>query len=344
MNAIGNRYDFVYLFDVSDGNPNGDPDAANQPRVDPETGHGLVSDVCIKRKIRNFVALAREDEPGYDIYVKQRSVLSNQQKRAYQALSLEPGDRPNDNARAWMCQNFYDVRAFGAVMTMGRADPDGSRRRKTSKQEDEGADAAAESPAKKKTKQWNCGQVRGPVQITFARSVVPIVCLEHTIVRCALTNADDTGHEPSEDDSKAATVQLGRKTTIPYALYRLHGFVSPSQAADTGFSEADLRLLWQALCQMFDHDHSAARGQMAARGLYVFKHGSKLGNAPAHILQARVIVKPKEGVKTFRAFADFTVRIESEDLPAGVELIEYNWSQFAEPARLQCLAKSAHRA
>jgi CRISPR-associated protein Csd2 len=343
--TLTNRYDFVYLFEVRDGNPNGDPDAGNQPRIDPETGHGLITDVCLKRKVRNFVAIARSGEAGYDIYVKERGILANEQRRAYQTLNLEPGDRPNEKARAWMCRTYFDIRAFGAVMTTGKTDESEAKKpgrgkaprtdvateELTAVSSTDAARETAKTAGKTKAKQWNCGQVRGPVQFTFARSIVPILSLEHAITRCALTNAGDTGRESTGDDEKAATLQMGRKMTIPYALYRAHGFISPHQAADTGFTEADLAVLWRALCQMFDHDRSATRGQMAARGLYVFKHGSKLGNAPAHVLQSRVTVRLKGGVKAPRSFSEgYTVAVDSYSLPAGVELIEYDCSSFAD--------------
>jgi CRISPR-associated protein Csd2 len=324
-NIITNRYDFVYLFEVRDGNPNGDPDAGNQPRIDPETGHGLVTDVCLKRKIRNFVSIAMrgtnsEPQAGYDIYVKERGILANEQRRAYQAHNGEfkAGESPNDKARAWMCQTFYDIRAFGAVMTTGKIEGEDKKKYKD----------IIEGKAKKP--QWNCGQVRGPVQLTFARSITPILSLEHAITRCALTNASDTGRESTGEDEKAATLQMGRKMTVPYALYRAHGFVSANLAEDTRFSEADLALLWRALCQMYEHDRSATRGQMAARGLYVFKHSSKLGNAPAHVLQARVSVKLKDGVIVARSFDDFLVTVDRAGLPSTVELLEYDCSQFAD--------------
>jgi CRISPR-associated protein Csd2 len=338
--VLTHRYDFVYLFEVRDGNPNGDPDAGNQPRIDPETGHGLVTDVCLKRKVRSFVALARGDAPGYDIYVKDRGILANEQRKAYQALKLEPGDRPNEKAREWMCKTYFDVRAFGAVMTTGKTDDSDGKRPVRSKRgespaegaapEAESAGEASRTASKPKARQWNCGQVRGPIQLTFARSVAPILSLEHAITRCALTNAGDTGRESSGEDEKAATLQMGRKMTVPYAIYRAHGFITPHFAADTGFSEADLSLFWRSLCQMFDQDRSATRGQMAARGVYVFKHASKLGNAPAHVLQGRVRAALRQGVKAARSFDDYVVTVDRTGLPAGVDLIEYDCNQFAD--------------
>lgn len=337
--VLSNRYDFVYLFEVRDGNPNGDPDAGNQPRIDPETGDGLVTDVCLKRKVRNFVAMAQGDAAGHDIYVKDRGILAHEQRKAYQTLNLEPGDRPNEQARKWMCQTYYDVRAFGAVMTTGKTEePDAKKPARAKKGEapaegaaQEGAPEAAKPAGRTKARQWNCGQVRGPIQLPFARSVTPILSLEHAITRCALTNAGDTGRESADgDDGKAATLQMGRKMTVPYALYRAHGFVTPHFAADTGFTEADLAVFWRALCQMFDQDRSATRGQMVARGLYVFKHASKLGNAPAHVLQARIRTAKREGVKAARSFDDYSVTVQRAGLPAGVELIEYDCNQFAD--------------
>jgi CRISPR-associated protein Csd2 len=294
---ISRRYDFVLLFDVINGNPNGDPDAGNAPRVDPETGHGLVSDVCLKRKIRNFISLVKADpatgepEAGYDIYVKERAILNQQHQRAYDALGLDPEARPakgeespEQRARRWMCQTFFDVRMFGAVMSTG----------------------------------VNAGQVRGPAQLVFARSVDVIPTLEQSITRMAVT----TEREAEEQDKKQAGQRrtMGRKEIIPYALYRAHGFVSPYLAAQTGFSEQDLELLWQALQQMFEHDRSAARGQMATQGLYVFEHASMLGNAPAHLLFERIRVERRDPGVAPRRFADYDVHVDDVNMPAGVLL------------------------
>lgn len=287
--TLNNRYDFVYLFDVQDGNPNGDPDAGNLPRVDPETGHGLVTDVCLKRKVRNYVDLTQKASPTFDIYIREKSILNQQNEKAYKALGIDTekvegkrkgGDRVDD-ARRWMCQNFYDVRTFGAVMSTGT----------------------------------NCGQVRGPIQLTFSRSIAPVVALEHTITRMAVT----TEKEAASQDGDNRT--MGRKFTIPYGLYRCHGFVSANLAQQTGFSEEDLALFWESLKSMFEHDRSAARGQMQARGLYVFKHPNALGNAPAHELFERVFVAQKEGVKSARSFTDFSVKVDAQNLPGGVELM-----------------------
>lgn len=290
--TITNRHDFVVLFDVKDGNPNGDPDAGNLPRVDAETGHGLVTDVCIKRKVRNFVGLAKGETPPYEIYVKEKAVLNKTHERAYVATNSEDvlkGDEKKRKgggdaataARNWMCTNFYDVRTFGAVMSTG----------------------------------VNCGQVRGPVQLTFARSVDPIVAMEHSITRMAV--ATEAEAEKQEGDNRT----MGRKHTVPYGLYVAHGFISSFLARQTGFSDDDLELLFQALEQMFEHDRSAARGHMSTRGLYVFRHESELGNAHAHSLFDRVQLTLNDGVPSARSFADYTVTVRDTDLPAGVSLI-----------------------
>lgn len=288
--TIQNRYDFVLLFDVKDGNPNGDPDAGNLPRVDAETGRGLVTDVSLKRKVRNYVGIVKAEQPPFEIYVKEKAILNKQHERAYVAegisLAGEEGKRKGggqenvDKARQWMCGNFYDVRTFGAVMSTG----------------------------------VNCGQVRGPVQLTFARSVDPIVAQEHSITRMAVATEAEAAKQ--EGDNRT----MGRKHTVPYGLYVTHGFVSSHLAAQTGFSEDDLALLWEALSNMFEHDRSAARGEMATRGLYVFKHDSQLGNAHAHSLFARIQTTLKQGVTVPRDFADYSVSINEADIPAGVTL------------------------
>lgn len=288
--AIQNRYDFVLLFDVKDGNPNGDPDAGNLPRVDAETGRGLVTDVCLKRKVRNYVGMVKEEKPPFEIYVKEKAILNKQHERAYEGIGAgdllkgeekkrKGGDKV-DEARAWMCKNFYDVRTFGAVMSTG----------------------------------INCGQVRGPVQLTFARSVDPIVAQEHSITRMAV--ATEAEAEKQGGDNRT----MGRKHTVPYGLYVAHGFVSSHLAAQTNFSDDDLNLLWESLANMFEHDRSAARGEMATRGLYVFKHDSQLGNAHAHSLFARVEPKLKVGVTVPRDFTDYTVKITDHEWPKGVTL------------------------
>ena len=287
-NPIQNRYDFVLLFDVQDGNPNGDPDAGNLPRVDPETGNGLVTDVCLKRKVRNYVGLAKGEEPPFEIYVKEKAVLNRQHLRAYQGEGLEAPSKSKkakaeeiEKARAWMCRNFYDVRTFGAVMST----------------------------------EINCGQVRGPVQLAFARSVNSVVPLEYSITRMAVTTEAEA--EKQGGDNRT----MGRKFTIPYGLYRAHGFISAHLAKQTGFSEDDLSLFWEALSNMFEHDHSAARGQMATRGLYVFKHDNALGQAPAHTLFERVQVKLRDQISVPRGFSDYVVAVDAEKLPQGVELL-----------------------
>ena len=289
MPAIAHRYDFVYLFDVKNGNPNGDPDAGNLPRLDPETGRGLVTDVALKRKVRNYVAMARGEAPGFDIYMQDRAVLNSAHRRAYKALDLtpEPKKLPRDESKArdltrWMCGNFYDIRAFGAVMST----------------------------------EVNCGQVRGPVQMTFAQSEHPIVPLEISITRSSVTN---------EKDAEKNDRTMGRKHIVPYALYRAHGFISGRLANDpkkgTGFSEDDLALFWEALSAMFDHDRSAARGEMAARGLIVFRHDSDLGNAPAHALFERVAVRRANGTgEPPRGFADYRVEVDESGLPVGIAI------------------------
>jgi len=331
---LTNRYEFVFLFDVADGNPNGDPDAGNAPRVDPETGQGLVTDVCLKRKARNFVQLTQSDQegdewipkPGFEIYVKERGILAYEQRRAYKALSKEPDNTPNTvkAARAWMCQNFFDVRAFGAVMSTGKAgDEDAEPKSPKGKAEDE-------KPRRRTGPQklWNCGQVRGPIQLSFARSIDPILNLEHAITRIALTNPGDTKRGAAvatEDGDEATSGQFGRKSTIPYALYRAHGFISPFLARDTGFSQGDLDLFWKALEQMFEHDRSASRGQMTARGLVVFRHESALGNAPAHELLERVQIERRDlngDARPARSIRDYAVTVDEANLPTGVEVLK----------------------
>jgi len=279
--SIQNRYEFVYFFDVTNGNPNGDPDVGNMPRLDPESSKGLVTDVCLKRKIRNFIEVTCENAPGYEIYVKEKSVLNLQNKRAYEAIGIEPNTKdkklPKDEAKAraitaWMCNNFFDIRSFGAVMTT----------------------------------EVNSGQVRGPVQLAFAQSLDPIVPLEVSITRMAVTNEKDLEKERT----------MGRKYIVPYALYRMHGFISASLAAKTGFSDDDLAKLWQALTLMFEHDRSAARGEMAARKLIVFKHDSALGSQPAHKLFDTVRVERVNGESGTPAsgFGDYKISVVSDGL------------------------------
>jgi CRISPR-associated protein Csd2 len=284
MKSITKRYDFVLAFDVFNGNPNGDPDAGNAPRSDPETSKGLVSDVCLKRKIRNYVTLAKRNpetgapEDGYDIYVKERAILNVQHQRAYDALGLKSENAPAesvDRTRKWMCQTFFDIRMFGAVMSTG----------------------------------INCGQVRGPVQMTFACSVDTIAQLDQSITRMAVTTQADA------DSQMGGNRTMGRKTIVPYGLYVGYGFISPQLATDTGFSEDDLELLWKAMSNMFELDRSAARGLMATRRLLVFEHENALGNAPAHALFKLFTPRKKEEVPVPRSFEDYIdLAIDHEDL------------------------------
>ncbi len=281
---INNRYDFVLLFDVKDGNPNGDPDAGNLPRTDPETGHGLVTDVCLKRKVRNYVQLTKGDSNGYDIFIKEKAILNdliNQAHDQEEVKAKEKGEK-TEVARQFMCSKYFDVRTFGAVMSTGK----------------------------------NAGQVRGPVQLTFARSINQVVPLEHSITRMAVTTETEAGKQQGDNRT------MGRKFTIPYGLYRFHGFISAPLAAQTGFEEDDLTLFWEALKNMFEHDHSAARGQMATRKLVVFKHDSELGNSPAHALFDRLQVTLKDPTKPARDFTDYSVSLNKDNLPSGVTVTE----------------------
>lgn len=288
MTAIVNRYEFVLLFDVENGNPNGDPDAGNMPRIDPETGHGLVTDVCLKRKIRNHVALAKNGETGFNIYIQEKAILNDTNEFAYKAHGLKPESKKlpkksEDAAKVtgWMCDNFYDIRTFGAVMTT----------------------------------EVNCGQVRGPVQLAFAKSVEPIIPQEISITRMAVTTKAEA--EKQQGDNRT----MGRKHIVPYGLYVAHGFVSAPLAEKTGFSDDDLNLLWDALANMFEHDRSAARGLMSSRKLIIFKHENKLGNAPAHKLFDLVQVKRAEGSSgPARSIADYAVTVGQA--PSGVQIIE----------------------
>jgi len=292
---LQHRYELVLLFDVINGNPNGDPDADNQPRTDPETGNGLVTDVCIKRKVRNFVALTQRDAEGYEIYVKERGILANQQKRAYTALKIEPDGKKIDAARNWMCEHFFDVRTFGAVMTTGKAE-----------QEEDGE--PGKRGRSKGLKLWNCGQVRGPVQLGFARSIDPIVSLAHTITRVALTNDTDVKaatQVTEEGEEKAGSGQMGRKHGVLYGLYQMHGFISPFLARDTNFTERDLGIFLNALANAFELDHSASRGEMAVRGLWLFEHNTELGNAPAHAVLDTVSFDARPDGFLPRAFTDY---------------------------------------
>lgn len=289
MSAIENRYEFVIFFDVENGNPNGDPDAGNMPRIDPETGYGLVTDVCLKRKIRNYVEAVKEDQPGYRIYVKDNVPLNRSDAEACTYLGVNPGKLKeakkkdanlDEKIRDFMCSNFYDIRTFGAVMTTFV----------------KGA--------------LNCGQVRGPVQIGFARSVDPIVPQEVTITRIAIT---------TEADAEKKGTEMGRKYIVPYGLYRAEGYISANLARKTtGFSQEDLELFWQAILNMFELDHSAARGKMAVRELIVFRHSSEFGNAPAYKLFDLVKAQRKAEVIAPRCYADYQVLVHEENLPDGV--------------------------
>lgn len=314
MTAITNRYDFTLIFDVVNGNPNGDPDAGNMPRLDPETNHGLVSDVSLKRKIRNYVELACGGKEGFHIYVEEGAILNDKHRQAYRAL--RPGDakvdkdaklNPKDDAEAlrlrdFMCENFFDVRTFGAVMSTG----------------------------------VNCGQVKGPVQMTFATSAEPIVPAEISITRMAATNEAEKKQRAEGDDTdeRRDNRTMGRKHIVPYGLYVAHGFISAKFAERTGFGQADLDLLFESLVSMFEHDRSAARGEMASRKLIVFRHENPLGNAPAHRLFERVRVGRRvdgefreidarlDNLPPARRFSDYAVEIDRENLPAGVEVLE----------------------
>lgn len=283
---LSKRYEFVILFDVENGNPNGDPDSGNMPRIDPETGHGIVTDVCIKRKIRNYIEVVEGERQGFDIYVKNGAVLNEQHRKAYEAFELKPENKklPKDEKLAkeltgYMCKNFYDIRSFGAVMS----------------------------------NEVNCGQVRGPIQLNFGRSIDPIFSQDLTITRCAVTNMKDL--------EKGQT--MGRKQIVPYALYRMEGYVSAHLAQKvTGFNEEDLNILWQAIINMFEYDRSASHGKMATRKLYVFEHETALGNAPSHKLFDLIEVERKDKSKSSRHFNDYEISIDRDSLPKGVDLIE----------------------
>ena len=296
--AIKNRYEFVVLFDVENGNPNGDPDAGNMPRIDPESGLGLVTDVCLKRKIRNYVEMVKEGEPGYQIYIREDVPLNRSDRAACESLGITEADekkvteelkklKKNDpdadvKLRDYMCQNFFDIRTFGAVMTTF-------------------VKAAL-----------NCGQVRGPFQFGFARSIDPIISQEVAITRVAIT---------TEKDAESKSTEMGRKNIVPYGLYRVEGYVSANLARKvTGFSEEDLELLWEAIVNMFEHDHSAARGKMAVRELIIFKHSKELGDCPAYKLFDAVEVKRKDEVLYPRKYQDYTVCVHTEDIPETVSV------------------------
>jgi CRISPR-associated protein Csd2 len=300
-NNIQKRYDFMLLFDVKDGNPNGDPDAGNLPRIDAESGHGLVTDVCLKRKIRNYVALKHSEQSPYSIFIKEKSVLNNTIEQAYKALDINLNETPSDSAdgkrrnkngtgqgkeveraRQFMCENFYDIRSFGAVLSTGA----------------------------------NAGQVRGPVQLTFGRSIDPIVSLEHSITRMAV--ATDAEAEKQGGDNRT----MGRKSTIPYGLYKAYGFISAPLANQTGFSEEDLDLLWESLVYMFEHDRSAARGLMGTRKLIIFEHSSIMGDTQVQKLFDSVSISRVSEDKPARDFNDYKVVINREAIPQGIRIIE----------------------
>ena len=282
---IKNRYDFLLLFDVTDGNPNGDPDAGNLPRIDPETGMGLVTDVCLKRKVRNYVLLKENGKRPYDIFIKEKAVLTrliSEATHQEEIESLKDAEK-TESARKWMCNNYYDIRAFGAVMSL---------------------------------KDANAGQVRGPIQLTFARSIDPIFPQEHSITRMAVAS------EKEAQEQKGDNRTMGRKSTVPYGLYLCRGFISPAFANQTGFNEEDLELFWEAWINMFEHDRSASRGMMCARKLIIFKHNTELGNAPAYKLFDLVSIKAKNQVNAIRSFEDYEISIKKDSLPESVELIE----------------------
>lgn len=291
---VDRRHDFVLLFDVTDGNPNGDPDAGNLPRVDPETMQGLVTDVCLKRKVRDWVDAMHGQEGHYKIYVQSGIALNAQHKRGYEGSNQPLTDKPLpevvDKVRDWMCHNFYDIRMFGAVMAT----------------------------------KVNAGLVRGPLQLTFARSINEIVPLEVSITRIAVTREEDLRVVASEEEggaTKGKQTEMGRKSIVPYGLYRAHGFFNPHFAKRTGVADADLELFWQALQNMWDFDHSAARGMMSCRGLYVFSHESSLGNAPAHKLFDLITIEPRMyGLAAPRSFSDYEVIVDEAGLPEGVTL------------------------
>lgn len=281
MAEINNRIDFVYLFDVQDGNPNGDSDAGNLPRVDAETGMGLVTDVCLKRKVRNYVQVAKDLSDGYDIFIKEKAVLNSEIDKAHDDEDVKKAKDKTAAARLFMCKNYYDIRTFGAVMSTGK----------------------------------NAGQVRGPIQFTFARSIDPIATAEHSITRMAVATEKEA--EKQNGDNRT----MGRKATVPYGLYVCHGFISASLAKQTGFSEEDLELFFEALKNMFDVDRSAARGLMSAQKLIVFRHDSVLGNAPANKLFDLVKIK-KNTEAAPRSFSDYVVSIDKDSVPNGVTVEE----------------------
>ena len=325
--AIKNRYDFIYLFDVQDGNPNGDPDGDNSPRTDYETGQGLVTDVCLKRKIRNYVEVLRDasysrDNPRFTperlaclkMFVREKAILNNtiveEFEEANKGVSEKTQEDCTERARMQMCKYYYDVRTFGAVMSTGKEKEE--KQGNNTEADGEGAKSAKNKKKDSSKIKKTAGQVRGAVQLTFARSVDPVVISEHTVTRRAVTDEKDKDKERT----------MGRKATVPYGLYRAHGFISAALARETTFSEDDLALLWEALKNMFDLDRSAARGLMAARRLIVFKHDSDLGNAPAHKLFELVKVEAKDPSRPARSFSDYEITVDESKLPKGVQLLD----------------------
>ena len=283
MKPVEKRYDFVFFFDVKDGNPNGDPDAGNLPRMDAETGMGIVTDVCLKRKVRNYTLITKEGKKPYDIFIKEKAVLNLLIKEAHEEPEIkqkEKGEK-TEAARQWMCKNYYDIRTFGAVLSTGE----------------------------------NAGQVRGPVQLTFGRSLEPIVALEHTITRMAV--ATEAEAEKQSGDNRT----MGRKYTVPYGIYRAHGFISPFLAAQTGFSEDDLNLFWKAMLEMFEHDHSAARGLMSTRKLIVFEHQNALGSKPAHELFDRVTFRRTTDGPA-RDFSDYEILLDGQPFSETLKVVK----------------------
>ena len=325
--AIKNRYDFIYLFDVQDGNPNGDPDGDNSPRTDYETGQGLVTEVCLKRKIRNYVEVLRDasysrDNPRFTperlaclkMFVREKAILNNtiveEFEEANKGVSEKTQEDCTERARMQMCKYYYDVRTFGAVMSTGKEKEE--KQGNNTEADGEGAKSAKNKKKDSSKIKKTAGQVRGAVQLTFARSVDPVVISEHTVTRMAVTDEKDKDKERT----------MGRKATVPYGLYRAHGFISAALARETTFSEDDLALLWEALKNMFDLDRSAARGLMAARRLIVFKHDSDLGNAPAHKLFELVKVEAKDPSRPARSFSDYEITVDESKLPKGVQLLD----------------------
>ena len=282
--VVENRYEFVILFDVKDGNPNGDPDTDNMPRIDPQTGEGIVTDVCLKRKVRNYVQMVKESKRPFDIYIKERAILNHQIDEAYAQPEVEEAEGYDKvhQAKEWLCANYWDIRTFGALMTSGK----------------------------------NAGQVRGPVQMTFARSVEPIISISNCITRQSVTTEQESERQKGENRT------MGRKYTVPYALYLGYGYISANLAVQSGFTEEDLSLFWQGLVNMFEEDHSSLRGRMCLRKLIVFRHQSKFGNAPSGVLFDLIKIEKKNPDTPGRDYRDYVVTINLDALPKGVELKE----------------------